>query len=298
VVDNLGLTDLLFVNYREFKALGQYHHGEADETVARMILSRCNDGCTVFVTKRYDFTESFQVVPGGVALQTFRLRYPLRESELEDATGAGDVFAAAVLASLTSTRLKIELGAYLGLDLARSKTVQAASGEFTLPDLGRGFLERVETLNMTGMPSARGVFLVHHDSPYRTLVRRFIEKDCGLPVYELTSADIAGSGFTELLGVQAPRCGFAICLLGKTERMADGHARPDQNVVYQAGFFQGKYGFGRVALLSEEGCEGFSNMAGIVHLDFPQGQVDTTFIELRRMLQREGLMRARKRADD
>jgi sugar/nucleoside kinase (ribokinase family) len=293
----LGLTDLLFVNYREFKALGQYHHGEADETVARMILSRCNAGCTVFVTKRYDFTESFQAVTGGVALQTFRLRHPLRESELEDATGAGDVFAAAVLASLTSARLKIELGAYLGLELARFKTVQAASGEFTLPDLSKGFLERVETLKTAGVPAARGVFLVHHDSPYRTVVRRFIEEDCGLPVYELTSADIGGRGFTELLSDQAPRCGFAICLLSKTETMADGRARPDQNVVYQAGFFQGKYGFGRVALLSEQGCEGFSNVAGIVHLDFPQGQVDATFIELRRMLQREGLLRARKRAD-
>ena len=297
VVGILGLTDLLFVNYREFKALGQYHHGEADEIVARKILSRCSAGCTVFVTKRYDFAETFQTVAGGVALQTFRLRNPLRESELEDATGAGDVFAAAVLASLTSPRLKIELGAYLGLELARGKTVHGAPGEFTLPDLSRGFLERVETLNMAKVPTARGVFLVHHDSPYRTVVRRFIEEDCGLPVYEMTSADIAGSGFAELLGEQAPRCAFAICLLGKTEAMADGRARADQNVVYQAGFFQGRYGFARVALLSEEGCEGFSNVAGIVHLDFPQDQIDVTFIELRRMLQREGLMRAGKRAD-
>jgi sugar/nucleoside kinase (ribokinase family) len=293
----LGLTDLLFLNYREFKALGQYRHGEADETVARNILNRCNVGCTVFVTKRYDFTESFQSVAGGVALQTFRLRHPLLESELEDATGAGDVFAAAVLSSLTSTRLKIELGAYLGLKLAQFKAVQTAPGEFALPDLSKGFLERVETLNTAQTPTARGVFLVHHESPYRTVVRRFIETDCGLPVYEMTSTDIAGSGFAALLGEQAPRCGFAVCLLGKTETMADGRARADQNVVYQAGFFQGKYGFGRVALLSEEGCEGFSNVAGLVHLDFPPDQVDATFIELRRMLKREGLTRARKRAD-
>jgi predicted nucleotide-binding protein len=79
--------------------------------------------------------------------------------------------------------------------------------------------------------------------------------------------------------------------------MADGRARADQNVVYQAGFFQGKYGFGRVALLTEEGCDGFSNIAGIVRLDFPSSQVDATFIDLQRMLQREGLMRVRKRSD-
>ncbi len=79
--------------------------------------------------------------------------------------------------------------------------------------------------------------------------------------------------------------------------MADGRVCANQNVVYQAGFFQGKYGFGRVALLAEEGCAPFANIAGIVRLDFPSQQVDSTFIDLQRMLEREGLMRQRKRLD-
>lgn len=293
----LGLTDLLFVNYREFKALGHYDHGESDESIARKILARCHDGCTVFVTKRYDFTESFQAVAEGVATQAFLLRHPLRESELEDATGAGDVFAAAVISSLTSTRLKVELGAYLGLSLAQAKATQRSQGELVLPDLSRGFLERIETAKTPEGPVPQGVFLVHHESPYRDIVRHFIEDGCGLPVYEISSASIAAKEFTTLLGEQLARCGFAVCLLGKNEAMADGRARAEQNVVYQAGFFQGKYGFGRVALLTEEGCDGFSNIAGIVRLDFPSPQVDATFIDLRRMLQREGLMRVRKRSD-
>lgn len=83
------------------------------------------------------------------------------------------MFAAAVLASLTSAGLKIELDAHLGPELARFKTMQAAPGEFTLPDLSKGFLERVETLKTAEVLAARGVFLVHHDSPYLTVVRRF-----------------------------------------------------------------------------------------------------------------------------
>lgn len=296
-VHALAAEDLLFVNYREFKALGHYDHGESDETIARKILYRCHEGCTVFVTKRYDFTESFQAVAGGLAAQAFRLRHPLQESELEDATGAGDVFAAAVLSSLTSIRLKVELGAYLGLSLAQVKAAQTSSGEFVLPDLSRGFLGRIETLKTVESPASKGVFLVHHNSPYRDIVRRFIEHDCGLPVYETSSADISASGFTMLLDGLLPRCGFAVCLLGKNEAMADGRARADQNVVYQAGFFQGKYGFGRVAMLTEDGCDGFSNIAGIIRLDFTAPQVDATFIGLRSMLQREGLMRVRKRSD-
>lgn len=285
----LALTDLLFLNYREFKALGYYSHGESDEAVARKILQRCTDGCTIFVTKRYDFTESFHSAAGGVAMKTFRLRQPLHESELEDATGAGDVFVAAVLSCLTSKRLKIELGAFLGLSLAQHKAVRASSGEIALPDLSHGFLERIETLK-TPEARSRGVFLVHQESVYRDIVRRFVEGECGLPVYELGSSDIANRDFTACLREAIPQCSFAICLLGKTESMADGRARADQNVVYQAGFFQGRYGFGRVALLAEVGCDPFSNIAGIVRLDFPAPQVYSTFIDLRRMLGREGLI--------
>jgi sugar/nucleoside kinase (ribokinase family) len=292
----LALTDLLFLNYREFKALGRYSYGESDEAVAHKILQRCVKGCAVLVTKRYDFTESFHAVAGGVATQTFRLKQPLRESELEDATGAGDVFAAAVLSSLTPKRLKIELGAFLGLSLAQYKIARTSSGEITLPDLSHGFLERIETLNAS-KTTPRGVFLVHHESTYRDIVRLFIEESCGLPVYELSSSDIAGRDFGAFLGDLVAQCSFAVCLLGKTESMADGRARADHNVVYQAGFFQGRYGFGRVALLAEFGCDPFSNIAGIVRLDFPPPHVDSTFIDLQRMLQREGLIRLGKRPD-
>jgi predicted nucleotide-binding protein len=86
------------------------------------------------------------------------------------------------------------------------------------------------------------------------------------------------------------QCSFAICLLCRNEQMVDGLPRANQNVVYQAGFFQGRYGFGRVALLTEVGCDPFSNIAGIVRLDFPAPQVSSTFIDLHRMLQREGLI--------
>jgi sugar/nucleoside kinase (ribokinase family) len=292
----LALTDLLFLNYREFKALGRYSHGEPDEAIARKILQRCTDGCTVFVTKRYDFTESFHSAAGDVAVQTFRLRQPLHESELEDATGAGDVFAAAVLSCLTSKRLKIELGAFLGLSLAQCKAVQTSPGDLPLPDLSRGFLERIETLKTPGVRSP-GVFLVHHESAYRNAVRRFVEKDCGLQVYELPSSDIADNDHATSLREMIPQCSFAICLLGKNESMADGRARANQNVVYQAGFFQGRYGFGRVALLAETGCDPFSNVAGIVRFDFPAPQVDSTFIDLQGMLRREGLIRIGKRPD-
>lgn len=169
-------------------------------------------------------------------------------------------------------------------------------GEVILPDLSR-FLEQVETVNTSENSLPRGVFLVHHESTYSEVVRRFIEDDCGLPMHEISSTDIASGGYSERLAQQVGWGSFAVCLLSRDEMMVGGRARADQNVVYQARFFQGKYGFSRVALLIEEGRDGPSNVAGIVRLDFPSPQVDATFIDLRRMLQREGLLPTRKRSD-
>ena len=293
VLGILRLTDLLFVNYREFKALGSYTHGEPDTAVARKTLALCAAGCSVFVTKRYDVVEVFRTSEQGVAAQRFQLRRPLRETDLEDATGAGDVFAAAVLAALSADRLQVELGAFVGLSLARHKMrFSSAGGYQELPDLSKGFLQQTET--MSG-PDARraAVFLVHNENRQSAEVRRFLERDCGLVTYELSTAEVGETNLAVLMDRHLDRCGFAVCLLGAGAAPPGGRAPADQNLVHQAGIFQGRYGFGKVAILAEEGCDTFSNIAGLIRLDFPRGQVDATFYDLERMLEREGLVRRR-----
>ncbi|GAB3406427.1 hypothetical protein GCM10027569_16910 [Flindersiella endophytica] len=288
----LALADLVFVNYREFKALGRYTPGESDDSIAKKVLARCADGCSIFVTKRYDFVEAFRAVPRGVIAHRFQMRRPMRETELEDATGAGDVFAAAVLASLTSRRLQVELGAVLGLSLARETLErQGADRHSALPDLSKGFLRRTERLTGPGEQQSSSVFVMHDENHQRQAVRRFIELDCGLRVCELNSAEVGEEDWPHLMRDYLARCSFAVCLLSSASAAIDGRASVDQNIVHQAGVFQGRYGFGRVALLAEEGCDTFSNIAGLIRLDFPAGQVESTFIELERMLLREGIMR-------
>jgi len=286
----LALTDLLFLNYREFKALGRYAHAEPDGRIARKVLSRCASDCTIFVTKRYDFVEVFRATSDGMLVHPFQLRQQLHETELEDATGAGDVFAAAVLSSLASRRLQVELGAFLGLSLARHKMQQRDPAKDQVwPDLSKGFLQQTETLSNTDLQPT-GVLLVHDEDPQWRAVRRFIAEDCRLMTYEVSSVDMEPDDFIELMREHLARCSFAVCLLCATETMADGHIRADQDIVYQAGLFQGRYGFGRVAILAEEGCGTFSNIAGLIRLSYPPKLVDSTFFELERMLRREGLI--------
>lgn len=287
----LALTNLLFVNYREFKALGRYIPGDSDDLIARAALARCATGCTVFVTKRYDYAVMFRATTERLLTHRFQLPRPVPEMDLEDATGAGDVFAAGVLASLMSHRLQVELGAYVGLSLARHRMrQQSPNSRHMLPDLSVGFLQTDETGSAPQKQPA-GVFLVHDNSSYGPAVRQFVQKNCGLPVYEATVPEAGDPDFAAAMGKRLASCSLAICLLSARDTMSDGSRRVAQNIVHQAGIFQGRYGFGRVAILVEEDCDTFSNIAGLIRIDFSAGRVEGTFPELERMLRREGLLK-------
>ncbi|MER7009712.1 PfkB family carbohydrate kinase [Dactylosporangium sp. NPDC000555] len=280
----LRLADYVFVNFREFKALGNYRHGQLDSEVAWTLLARCGPGATVFVTKRYDFVEVFRSGRGGLTTEQFRLALPLTaETGLEDATGAGDVFSAAVLAGLASREIQAELGSLLGLSLARHKL--RGSG---LPALAHGFLQIRESLTRE-RPRPNGVFLSHDGTPPSLDLREFLEIDCRLTVFELDRSD-SQIPVADAMRMILTKCSFAVCVLTVGAATADGQGRADQDVVHQAGIFHGRYGFGRVAMLVEDGCEMFSNAAGLIRLPFPRGRVDATFLEIERMLVREGLI--------
>jgi sugar/nucleoside kinase (ribokinase family) len=284
VLGILRLADFVFVNFREFKALGNYRHGQLDADVARTLLARCRPGATVFVTKRYDFVEVFRAGPEGLTAEQFRLALPpAPEATLEDATGAGDVFSAAVLAALAARPIQVELGSLVGLSLARHK-LQASDP----PALAGGFLQVRESLSRR-RPRPTGVFLSSDGTLPSNAVREFLELDCGVAVFELDRSD-PQTPAADAMRMILNKCGFAVCVLSVDAAMTDGRGRADQDVVHQAGIFHGRYGFGRVAMLVEDGCEMFSNAAGLIRLPFPRGRVDATFLEVERMLVREGLI--------
>ena len=65
--------------------------------------------------------------------------------------------------------------------------------------------------------------------------------------------------------------------------------RPRQNVIHEAGLFQGRPGFKRAIILLEDGCEEFSNVHGLGQIRFPGENVSAVFEDVRRVLEREGL---------
>ncbi len=66
--------------------------------------------------------------------------------------------------------------------------------------------------------------------------------------------------------------------------------RARQNVIHEAGLFQGRLGFERVVILKQNNVEELSNLAGLQYIPFDGNQIETAFYELRRKLKKQGLI--------
>ncbi|MDJ0503286.1 MAG: nucleotide-binding protein [Nostocales cyanobacterium LE14-WE4] len=83
---------------------------------------------------------------------------------------------------------------------------------------------------------------------------------------------------------------IAFLIMTAEDEQGDGKLRARMNVIHEVGLFQGRLGFHRAILLLEEGCENFSNVEGIGNIPFPPGNIKACFEEIRRVLEREGLV--------
>jgi len=62
-------------------------------------------------------------------------------------------------------------------------------------------------------------------------------------------------------------------------------------VIHESGLFQGRLGSRSAIILLEEGCTEFSNIHGLTVIKFPKANIMTVSEEIRRVLEREGLVK-------
>ena len=82
---------------------------------------------------------------------------------------------------------------------------------------------------------------------------------------------------------------FAFLIMTAEDEQPDGKFRARENVVHEAGLFQGRLGFKKAIILLEEGCEEFSNIQGLNRIQFPKNNISSQYENIRRVLEREGL---------
>ena len=134
------------------------------------------------------------------------------------------------------------------------------------------------------------IFIGHGGSPDWLLIKDFFVERLGLNYEEFNREPVAGRSTKERLLEILGACGLAFIVMTGEDELGDGKRHARQNVVHEAGLFQGRYGFERAIILLEEGCEEFSNIIGIGQIRFPKGRIMAVSEEVRRVLERERLL--------
>jgi predicted nucleotide-binding protein len=84
---------------------------------------------------------------------------------------------------------------------------------------------------------------------------------------------------------------FAFLIMTAEDQYSDSSIHARQNVVHEIGLFQGRLGPRKAIILMEDGCSEFSNIVGLSQIRFPKGQISTAFEEIRRVLEREDIIK-------
>ena len=134
------------------------------------------------------------------------------------------------------------------------------------------------------------MFIGHGRSVAWKDLKDFIQDRLRLPWDEFNRVPVAGVTNVARLSEMLDAAAIALIVMTAEDEQIDGKLRARENVVHEAGLFQGRLGFARAIVLMEEGCGEFSNIHGLGQIRFPPGQISTTFEELRRVMEREGLI--------
>lgn len=136
-------------------------------------------------------------------------------------------------------------------------------------------------------PPKPTVFIGHgRNTQWRDLKDHLHDKHgYDIEAYEIGAR--AGHAIRDILQDMLTRSSFAILVMTGEDETLNGNLRPRQNVIHEAGLFQGRLGFNRAIVLLEEGTEEFSNIQGIEQIRFTKGNIKETFGEILAVLRRE-----------
>ncbi len=134
------------------------------------------------------------------------------------------------------------------------------------------------------------VFIGHGRSHAWRDLKDFLQDRLRLPWDEFNRVPVAGVTNIARLSEMLDAAAIAFLVMTAEDEMSDGAIQARMNVVHEAGLFQGRLGFSRAIVMLEEGCQEFSNIDGLGQIRFPKGKISAAFEEVRRVLEREGLI--------
>ena len=138
-------------------------------------------------------------------------------------------------------------------------------------------IEQKQVVERQTLPLGKEVFVVHgHDNEMLLKVKEFLTKS-GLHPIVLREQPNEGRTIIEKFENEAASTGFAVVLLtpddvGRDVNEANGeNPRARQNVVFEMGYFIGKFGRRKVAAICDPSVERPGDVAGVVYIDSTSG---------------------------
>jgi len=143
----------------------------------------------------------------------------------------------------------------------------------------------------SALPITKGkIFIGHGGSPIWRELKDFISERLWLPWDEFNRESAAGLTTVERLSQMLDNAVFAFLIMPAEDEHADSTLHARENVIHEVGLFQGRLGPRRAIILLEERCQEFTNINGLTQIRFPKGKISASFEEIRKVLEREGLL--------
>ena len=136
------------------------------------------------------------------------------------------------------------------------------------------------------------IFIGHGRSPLWRELKDFIHDRLKLIPDEFNLEPVAGKTAKERLLKMLDDACFAFLVLTAEDERSDKTKHARENVVHETGLFQGRLGFEKAIILLESSCEEFSNIFGLQQIPFPDGDISAKFEEIRKVLERESILRS------
>lgn len=135
------------------------------------------------------------------------------------------------------------------------------------------------------------IFIGHGRSKLWARVQVFLKDDLNLKPLTYEDESRTSESIINILNDFLNKSSFAILIMTAEDETAEGKTRARQNVIHEAGLFQGRLGFDKVIILKQEGLEEFSNIAGLQYISFTDEKIEQCFWELQRKFKKMGLVK-------
>ncbi len=158
------------------------------------------------------------------------------------------------------------------------------------PELQKEFAS-IKPLPQKKSTGSGQIFIGHGRSKLWARLQIFLKDDLNLKTLTFEDESRTSESIINILGEFLDKSSLAILVMTAEDDTEDGKSRARQNVIHEAGLFQGRLGFDRVIILKQDGIEEFSNIAGLQYIPFSGDNIEQCFYELQRKFKKLGLIK-------